>query len=298
MNVDVAVTKKCELGEGTWWDPDLRQLYWFDGFGNELYLYDPGTGKNRTFPINSKIGCVIPTKTSGTLVLCLQDGVYLFNTENKELRRICDVEREIENNRLNDGGCDSKGTLWFGSMSMTANQEDREFEVTGSFYSLTPGGELKKYFDGVGISNGIAWNNDETLMYYVDSTTQCVFSYRFDAEKREISDKRVIVEIPTGEGIPDGMTIDAEGMLWVAHFGGGRVSRWDPRSSRRLEEITLPVTNVTCCCFAGTELTDMYITTARTGLTAKQLENEPLAGSLFHVRPGVKGTLRHYRVQL
>ena len=293
MAITVAVTKKCELGEGPWWDEDQKRLYWFDGFGNELYLFDPASEKNEVFPINSKIGCVIPAITKNKLVLCLQDGVYLYDKNEKILECISDVENEIENNRLNDGACDSRGTLWFGSMSMTANQEDREFEITGSFYSLTPNGELKKHFDNVGISNGIAWNKNETVMYYIDSTTQCVFSFRFDLEKRELSEKKVVVEIPTNEGIPDGMTIDTEGMLWIAHFGGGIVSRWDPNSKKRLSEIKIPASNVTCCCFGGPDYKDLYITTARTGLAKTQLEKEPLAGSLFLDRPGPQGIRQH-----
>jgi sugar lactone lactonase YvrE len=294
MNISAVVNKKCELGEGTWWDSNLQQLYWFDGFGHELYIFDPKTGGNQTFSINNKIGCVIPCRTKDTLVMCLQDGVYLFNKNSKELRCINNVESEIKNNRLNDGACDSRGTLWFGSMSMTANQENCKFEVTGSLYSLTPGGELKKHFDGVGISNGIAWNADETIMYYVDSTTQCVFSYEFNAEDRELSGKKVVIEIPRNEGVPDGMTIDTEGMLWVAHFGGGRISRWDPHASRKLEEILLPVTNVTCCCFGGYDLKDMYITTATTGLTKEQLGKESLAGSLFRIKLEVQGIQQYY----
>ena len=226
--------------------------------------------------------------------MCLQDGVYLFNIRDETLSLISDVEHEIENNRLNDGACDSRGTLWFGSMSMTANQENRAFEVTGSFYSLAPGGELKKHFGNVGISNGIAWNSNETIMYYVDSPTQCVVSYKFDGEKREIHEKKVVVEIPSNEGIPDGMTIDTEGMLWVAHFGGSRVSRWDPCTSQRLLEIQVPATNVTCPCFGGSDFSELYITTARTGLNKEQLEREPLAGSLFHVRPGYQGIQKYY----
>lgn len=293
MDVDVLVEKKCALGEGVWWNPDQKQLSWFDGFGNEFYIYDPEEKQNKTFAINSKIGCAIPAKTKDAFVMCLQDGIYLFNTKSGALNLINNIEQEIENNRLNDGACDSRGTLWFGSMSMTANQEDREFEITGSFYSLTPEGKLKKYFGGVGISNGIAWNSRETLMYYVDSTTQCIFSFKFDVENKEISEKKVVVEIPSDEGIPDGMTIDAEGMLWVAHFGGGCISRWNPHTSKRLGEISLPVTNVTCCCFGGPDLADLYITTARTGLSKVQLRKEPLAGSLFHANPGVKGTIQN-----
>ncbi len=284
---------KCVLGEGPFWDEDIRKLWYIDGlqenlYGADLHLWDPKTGEDRKWHIERALGCAVPAK-DGRILLNLQDGIFLFDPENWKYEELSDIEREIDNNRLNDGKCDSKGRLWFGSMSRTANMPGMEFEITGSFYSMEPDRTVKKWFGGVGISNGLAWTADEKKMYYVDTTPQAVYSFDFDVEKGEIYNRKKIIEIDIEEGSPDGMTIDAEGKLWIAHFGGWRVSRWDPETGTKLCEIMLPVKQVTCPSFGGPDYDELYITTASIGLTEEERKEQPLAGSTFVVKPGVKG---------
>lgn len=288
MKPELVLETKCLLGEGPWWDAKPGLLYWIGGLDGMLYVYDPKTGVNREYAMGRMVGCVIPCAQGGVLVN-LQDGVFLFDTGTEKLTELSNIERNISNNRLNDGGCDSTGRFWFGSMSMTANQEGRKFETTGSFYSMDGRGRVKKHFGGVGISNGIAWNADETVMFFIDTMTGRVDAFDFDVQRGAIKNRRAVVRIKPAEGVPDGMTIDEEGMLWVAHFGGGRVARYDPATGAKLSEVLLPADNVTCCGFGGEKLDELYITTARTGLTSRQLEQQPLAGGLFRVRPGVRG---------
>lgn len=294
MIPEVILNIHSVLGEGPWWDADAGVLYWIDGLtefgkGDHLHRYDPSTGQDRSYPIGKHIGCAIPTR-DGRVLMTLQDGIYLYNLESQMLEEISDLEREIPNNRLNDGKVDSHGRLWFGSMSMTANQPDREFEVTGSFYRMNHDGSIEKQFGGVGISNGVVWNRDETRMYYVDSTSQCVFSFDFDADHGVLSNRKVAVRIDPSEGVPDGMSIDEEGMIWVAQFGGWKVSRFNPETGERLTEVRLPCEQVSCCCFGGKNLDELYITTTSIGLTPEQRKEQPLAGCLFRVQQGVRGT--------
>ncbi|UWP58292.1 SMP-30/gluconolactonase/LRE family protein [Ruminococcus gauvreauii] len=284
---------RATLGEGPCWDHERRKLWWIDGLsefgrGNDLHCYDPRSDEDKCWHIGKHIGCAIPA-ADGRILLNLQDGIYLFDTGKQELEEISDLEREITNNRINDGKCDSRGRLWFGTMSMTANQPERKFEITGSFYKLEHDGRIRKYFGNVGISNGIAWNRDETKMYYVDTTPQSIYEFDFEVEAGEIANRTPIIEIDLAEGSPDGMTIDAEGMLWVAHFGGWKVSRWDPVRRKKLMEIPLPCAQVTCCAFGGKDMGTLYITTASIGLTEQEREQQPLAGAMFAVRPGVRG---------
>lgn len=248
MKLEVIIEKPAVLGEGPWWDSDKQKLWWIDGLsefgqGDDLHCYDPVSGGDMRWHIGKHIGCAIPTKDDCVL-LTLQDGIWRFDPSSGSMSEVNHLEREIPNNRLNDGKCDSRGRLWFGSMSMTANQPDREFEVTGSFYKLDPNGSVEKLFDGVGISNGLAWNADETQLYYVDSPTQCIFAFDYDLERGKITNRRVIARIDETEGVPDGMTIDADGKLWVAHFGGWKVSRIDPETGARLSEIHVPCEQV------------------------------------------------------
>ena len=285
--------RKCVLGEGPFWDEDLQKLWYIDGlqenlYGADLHLFDPVSKEEKSWHIERALGHAIPTK-DGRMLLGLQDGLYLFSQDAWKYEEVSDIEREIDNNRINDGKCDSHGRLWFGSMSRTANMPGREFEITGSFYSMTPDRKIRKWFDGVGISNGIAWTADEKKMYYVDTTPGEIYSFDFDAEKGEISNRKKIIRIDPSEGSPDGMTIDAEGMLWIAHFGGWRVSRWDPATGTKLSEIMLPVKQVTCPSFGGPDYEDLYITTASIGLTEQERKEQPLAGSTFVIKPGVRG---------
>ncbi len=285
---------RAVLGEGPFWDGDAKRLWWIDGLsefgkGDDLHCLDVDTGEDKFWHIGKHIGCAIPTH-DGRIMLNLQDGIYLFDTDSGDFEELSDIEREIENNRLNDGKCDSQGRLWFGSMSMTANQPEREFEVAGSFYKLDTDGTVKRFFGGVGISNGLAWNADETTLYYVDTTSQSVYAFDFAIEQGEVTNRRKIIEIDSSEGSPDGMTIDTEGKLWIAHFGGWRVSRWDPDMAEKLDEIMLPCAQVTCPAFGGEELDTLYITTASIGLTEQERAEQPLAGAMFMVKPGVKGT--------
>lgn len=294
MKPEVILECHSVLGEGPWWDSDKQKLYWIDGLseagrGDDLHCYDPLSCEDVHWHIGKHIGCAIPTK-DGSILLTLQDGIWKLNPLTGHVEELSDLEREIENNRLNDGKCDSCGRLWFGSMSMTANQPEREFEITGSFYKLDQNGIVEKLFDGVGISNGLAWNAGETVMYYVDSTTQCVFAFDFDRDSGQIGRRRIVAQIDPSQGVPDGITIDTEGKLWIAHFGGWKVSRIDPDTGKTLLEVHLPCAQVSSCCFGGKHLDELYITTASVGLTETERKDQPLAGCLFRVKPGVIGT--------
>lgn len=143
--------------------------------------------------------------------------------------------------------------------------------------------------EGVTISNGLAWSRDASTLYYIDTPTRAVAAFDYDRARGTVSGRRVAIEVPETMGSPDGMTIDAEGRLWIAQWDGGCVGRWDPTSGRLLERIPVPARRVTSCAFGGPALEDLYITTARTGLDERSLAEEPLAGGLFRVRPGVAG---------
>ena len=287
--VELVIDSKCLLGEGPWWDNETGRLYWIDSFAYKLFIYDPVSKENKEHFIGQEIGCAIPCR-NGKVLLALRDGLFIFDLDSGSLEELSDIEREVSNNRLNDGKCDSKGRIWFGSMSMTANQENRDFEIAGSFYKFENGKVIRQFGD-VGISNGIAWNMQETMMFYVDTITKGISAFDFDVTSGTISNRRTVIKIEPNDGVPDGICIDAEGMVWVAHFSGGQVSRWNPKTGEMLERIYLPAINVTSCCFGGADLSDLYITTARTGLSQKQIEAFPYTGGLFRIRPGVKGTV-------
>jgi sugar lactone lactonase YvrE len=291
IKTELVLDSKSLLGEGPWWDHDRMTLSWIDVLGRMIHRYDPAANINNTIIAGQHIGCAVPRK-SGGMIACMQDGIYHVDYENNKIEPVCDVEKKIRDNRFNDGKCDSRGRLWFGSMSMKISQGGK-FKNRGSFYNYSQKYGVVKVFGDVGISNGIAWSRDDTKMYYIDSLTRSVACFDFDIEKGLLRNKRYIIKIPGTDGLPDGMTIDVEGLLWIAHFGGFQVSRWDPETGEKIGKIELPVPNVTSCIFGGNDLDELYITTAREGLKKEDLKKYPLSGGLFKAWPGIKGSILH-----
>lgn len=270
------------LGEGPSWDEESNRLYWVDIEGRAVHIYDPLTGTDRQIEVGQMAGCVV-TRQKGGVILTLQRGFYSLNLETEELHPIVDPEAELPENRFNDGKCDSHGRLWAGTTRISHDQP------SGSLYCLDTDLSCHRRISDVWISNGIAWSGDDRTMYFIDSPTGRVDAFDFDAETGGIANRRTVIEVPAGMGSPDGMTIDEEGMLWIALWDGWRVARWDPRTGTQLGEIRLPVARPTSCVFGGPGLDQLYITTARTRLPAEALANQPLAGGLFNCRPGVRG---------
>jgi sugar lactone lactonase YvrE len=201
-------------------------------------------------------------------------------------RLLAAVEPDRLDNRFNDAACDARGRLWAGTMSTTRRPG------AAALYRVTPEGELSVALSDVTISNGLDWNLDATRLYYVDSTTQRIDAIDFDLDRGRLGRRRSFAAVSVEAGLPDGLTVDAEGGVWIALFGGGAIRRYAPDG--RLDfELGLPVTNPTSMAFAGSDLGDLYITSAKHRLSAEQLAREPLAGSVLRVRPGVRGRLPH-----
>ncbi|WP_332461401.1 SMP-30/gluconolactonase/LRE family protein [Paenibacillus tianjinensis] len=209
-------------------------------------------------------------------------GLYRFS-ENEPEQRIAEVEPEHPRNRLNDAKCDSSGRLWFGTMSMDFTK------AAGSLYVMDLDGQVRRVLTGISISNGLAWDDQRGRMYYVDTATRGVDVMDYDVQSGTVDNRRRVFLIPEGAGDPDGMTIDREGMLWIAHWGGGCVSRWNPHTGKQLAKVEVPAKNVTSCTFGGDALDELYITTARDGMSEEELQRWPLTGGLFKFKAGVQG---------
>lgn len=282
IEAELVLDAKVLLGEGPWWNAGTQQLYWVDIEGNAFHVFDPATGNDRKIDVGQMIGCCVGRK-SGGVVVALQNGFYGLNLETETLTPLVDPEAHLPENRFNDGKCDSRGRLWAGT---TRVQHD---EPSGFLYRLDADLSVNRKLDDVWISNGLAWSRDDKTMYYIDSPTSEVVSFDFDAATGEISNEQLVIEIPEGGGSPDGMTIDEEGMLWVALWDGWRVIRVNPESGEIIDEIRLPVARPTSCVFGGANLDELYITTASTRMPAEELAKQPLAGGIFRCKPGVRG---------
>jgi sugar lactone lactonase YvrE len=279
----VTNTPRAILGEGSIWHPAENVLYWIDITGEKLHRYDPEKEENQTVDMGSMIGTVVPSEGKYSVVVALETGIFGIgkNGEKELLHEYPDAEPS--DNRFNDGKCDPAGRFWIGTMSK------KETKGAGNLYSFN-GKELRLKQPDVTISNGIVWSADTKTMYYIDTPEMAVFAYDFNKESGEISNRRIAFKVPETLGYPDGMSIDEEDMLWIALWNGAAVIRFNPATGEVLEKIELPALNVTSCAFGGEELKTLYITTAKQGMTEKQLEQYPLAGSLFVVECEVKGT--------
>jgi sugar lactone lactonase YvrE len=276
-DVSVALEAGDQLGEGPFWDERRQALLRVDIANGAVHCWDPATGDGTTRRFDGEVSAVVPRLARhGQVVACghrlmFDDGTVL-----------AEVERDIATNRFNDCKCDPRGRLWAGTMST------RRTPGAAALYCLTPGRQLKRVISETTISNGLGWSPDGTLMYFIDSTTQRVDVLDFEADTGRVSGRRELVAIDRDDGLPDGLTVDAEGGIWVCLFGGAAVRRYDERG--RLDAVVeLPVTNPTSPVFGGPRLTTLYVTSARHRLSSEQLAREPLAGAVLALDPGVAG---------
>ena len=280
--VELLVDAHAQVGEGPLWDEEQQVLYWVDILSSLLYIYDPATGENRALDVGQHVGTVV-TRASGGLMLAVREGFASFDLETQGLTLIANPEAHITGNRFNDGKCDPAGRFWAGTMAYEnpTNQ--------GSLYRLDTDLSVHKIFGDVAISNGIIWSLDHTTMYYIDTLRKNVRAFDYADDTGDISNERVIINVPEEIGMPDGMAIDSEGMLWVAHYGGSCVSRWNSNTAQLLLKIDLPVTQVTACAFGGPNLDILFITSAAQELDAAELARQPLAGGLFAIKTPYQG---------
>lgn len=272
--MEPVTTHRSLLGESPLWDDQSQTIFWVDILQGEIHAYALPTHRHRRLKLGQAVGA-IALSPPGRLVGALQQGFFFIDSGNGALDFIAGPEAHLPGNRFNDGKCDPAGRFWAGTLNTKGEPGG------GNLYALQPDGTVVLKIPGVSVSNGMAWSPDGRCFYYIDTPTRTVVAYDFDCETGSIRDQRVVVCIPEQMGKPDGMTIDEEGMLWIALWGGGRVTRWHPQSGRLLHHFMLPVTQVSSCTFGGARLTDLYVTTARVGLTPQELEEQPLAGALF-----------------
>jgi len=280
--VELVLDARAELGEGPIWHAQRQVLYWVDILKCQVHIYNPATKRDRAISVGQFVGTVVPRKAGGVMV-ALQRGFARLDLNTEMLDFIADPEADKPGNRFNDGKCDPAGRFWAGTMPIEGS------EPTGSLYCLHANLTVKKMLSPVINSNGIAWSLDKKTMYYIDSPRLIVDAFDFDNATGNIANRRTAITIPPGIGFPDGCTLDAEGMLWIAHWGGSRVTRWNPATGELLDTLPVPATNVTACAFGGPNLDRLYITSARVGLDNAALRQNPHEGGLFVAQPGVTG---------
>lgn len=284
-DVTVALDARCELAEGPIWDAADGCLFFFDILRGRVHRFDPVTSLSRAYEVDRMVGAVALTET-GDLLLAVHDGFARLDRASGLVTMIASVEGDRPDLRMNDGACDAAGRFWAGTMAID------ERPGAGTLYRLDPDGRVHTMLSGVGISNGLDWSDDGRVMYFIDTLAGSVDVFDFDLESGSIANRRPLVRIPRDQGAPDGMTLDADGGVWVALWGGGAVHRYT--SDGALDRIVrLPTTYPTSCAFGGADLAHLYITTAAVKLSARERATQAGAGALFCCRPGVRGRAPH-----
>jgi sugar lactone lactonase YvrE len=266
--VEIAVRANAKLAEGPRWDAATGRLLWVDIEGCELHVLE--SGEDRAIGLDAMVGVAAPT-SSGAVLVALADRLALVDLADESVRTLVRLPHGPAL-RSNDGACDAAGRFWIGTMDLD------ETPGAGALYCYD--GRLERLLDEVTLSNGIGWTRDDTRMYYIDSPVQRVDIFDFEVASGRIDDRRPFVSIDESEGIPDGLTVDDEGGVWVALYGGSCVHRYD--ESGRLDAVLeVPALNVTSCCFGGDDGRSLFVTTAAPD------------GNVYVTQPGVSGPPAH-----
>lgn len=278
-DVRVLWDAKAALGEGTCWSARERAIYWVDILGQQLHRCSAAGGERRSWQFDETVSAVVERRDAGGLMVALRRGLARFDPAGGALERGAEPEPERHGNRFNDGKCDTRGRFWGGSMDFACEAP------TGAIYRFDPDGSVTRAFDaGYAVTNGPTWSRDGTTMFVNDTVQRRVMAFDFDAVAGRLSSPRPWLRFSEADGHPDGMTTDAEGRIWIAHWGGSCVTAHDPLSAAELARVRLPASQVTNIAFGGDSLRTLFISSARQGA-----EHEPLAGALFAVDSDVTG---------
>lgn len=270
------------LGEAIIWHAAQQCLFWIDLLAPALFRHCPKTGGTEHWPLDlaPPIGAIAATEDPDLLALTHRHGIALLRISDRTMRPWCDPERGRDGVIYNDAKVDRAGRLWAGT------SDALERDPRGALWHVHPGGDHVLADAGFVVANGPAFSPDGNSLYFNDSVGRTTFAYDIEGDHRRLVNRRRLIVFGEEDGLPDGIITDAEGCLWIAHWGAARVSRWSP-AGERLGTWAVPAVNVTTMCFGpGSTL---YITTARDGVDDATLAQWPLTGSLFTLETQTRG---------
>lgn len=267
---------RCELGEGPLWSGRDNAAYWVDILSAKLYRMALDNSDVEAWTMPEMTGWIVERRDEPGFIAGLQSGFHELTLNPFECRAIVDPEPGHPGNRMNDAKADHLGRIWAGTMDADIK------ETRGSLYRLDPDFTVTRHDSGYLVTNGPAFSPDGEILYHNDTGRGIVYRFRL-TPSGELTHKEEFIRFPEDAGRPDGMTVDAEGHLWIAHWGGGRIARYTPEG-KPVRAIELPASQITSLTFGGPDLDRLFVTSA-----AKDKPHEPNAGKLFEVTPGTRG---------
>ena len=271
------------IGEGPIWNSEEGNLYWVDFIENHQILrFSPQTRKLERFETGIPV-MALGIRKAGGFIAATSKGISTWDTERKTFEPFSNPVAGRENIRLNDAGTDSKGRFWVGTVN-DANQKGPD----GELFCVQGDGSSQVMDKNITVANGLGWSPDRKIMYFTDTFRYSVYAYDFDEEAGTITNRRTFVETSPDGGLPDGLTVDSEGFVWSAFWGGWKVVRYNPEGKVD-REFRLPVPNATSCAFGGKRLDELYITSASLALSAEEKSKSPQSGDLFCLKAGITG---------
>jgi sugar lactone lactonase YvrE len=285
--IEVVLRADTTIGESPTWSAEEGALYFIDVKAPALFRLDPDSGRLDRWSVGADIGGFALLPESGGALVALRSGLHRLDFATSGTDLIAPPPFDPAMHRFNEGGCDPAGRFWVGVMFDPADPASPPLK--GALHSYTRAGGLRQEPDLAELHNGMAWSAEGTRMFLSHSNRRTIHHFAYAGGR--IGDKALFATIPEADGLPDGAAIDTAGGYWCALHGGGGLRRFHPDGSVD-RTIGLPVSQPTMCCFAGPDLTDLYVTTATDKLTADQRRQEPLAGALLRLRPGERGIPR------
>ena len=271
---------KAVLGEGPVWVASEGALYWLDIKGRRLFRRAFADGAVTSWETPFRIGSIAP-RAKGGFVAGTDRGFAWVEPDQGRFEPFAHPEREHPTNRFNDGKLDRAGRFWAGTM------DDEEQRASGALYRLDPDLAWERIDEEYKVTNGPAFSPDGRVLYHNDSARQLIYAFDLDAAGR-VGERRILARFGEGDGYPDGMTVDAEGCLWVAFWDGWCLRRLSP-AGEMIATLDLAVQRPTSCAFGGPALDHLFVTSASIGLGDAELAGQPQAGGVFMLRPGVVG---------
>jgi sugar lactone lactonase YvrE len=279
-DVEHVVSSQCKLGEGPLWHPVEQVLYWLDIYEGRLHRFDPQTGETRATSLGLVTGSM-GVRSQGGFVMATKKGFAFWDPNSQGFTFLGDPDADEAEVRFNDGKTDRQGRFWAGKMSS---------RPANSLFRLDADRSIHRMESGIIISNGLGWSPDNQVFYFTDSEARVIYAYNFDPTSGAISNRRIFTRIPNepGEGLPDGLAVDAEGYIWSARWGGWKVVRYAPDGGIE-RVIPMPVEFPTSCAFGGPDLDYLYITSDWVEVKPEDRAGQPMAGDVFRLRPQVRG---------